>query len=128
MRITIVGPGRAGMSLAMAAHRAGHQVVAVVGRDGGRAGEIGQAVGAEGFAIGQVLPETDLLVVAVRDDAIAGVTAQLVSPTGLSVTIGAVHLSGLAPVSALDEMAEDIWQGWHLTKDTELPNRDAEKA
>jgi len=30
--------------------------------------------------------------------------------------------------AALDEMAEDIWQGWHLKRDTELPGRNAEKA
>ena len=33
MRITLVGPGRAGSALALAMQRAGHDIVAVVARD-----------------------------------------------------------------------------------------------
>ena len=45
MRIVIVGPGRAGLALAIAAGRTGHEVAAVVGRDADHAGAGAALVG-----------------------------------------------------------------------------------
>ena len=103
MLITIVGPGRAGLSLAAAAGRAGHDITAVVARTAERAGEAALALGAAPYAIGDPLPPSDLCVVSVRDDAIESVAGQLAAAAVGSDA--AVHLSGLAPVAALEPLA-----------------------
>jgi predicted short-subunit dehydrogenase-like oxidoreductase (DUF2520 family) len=54
--------------------------------------------------IGEPLPEADLLIVAVRDDALPEVAATL-SPLAVRVR-GAIHLSGLTSVRVLDPLRE----------------------
>ena len=104
MRIVLVGPGRAGMSLAIAAANAGHEVIAVVGRTSESAQRGAVMVGAAPLTLDDALPEADLLILATRDGAIASVAGQL---AGGSLPIGAaVHLSGLSPVRALASLAE----------------------
>ncbi len=104
MRITIVGPGRAGLSLAAAAQHADHDITALVGRDLAQAAAHADRFGAQPAAAGDDLPETDLVVIATRDVAIAPV-ADLVAPT-VRTDLGAVHLSGLTPVAALAAFAD----------------------
>lgn len=100
MDLIIVGPGRAGTSLGLAARSAGHRVVGVLGRSDvtSRA----ELLGAENLRWDRELPAADLLVVAVRDDAIATIAEALASLTG-SVS-AAVHLSGLATLEVLDPL------------------------
>ena len=103
MRIIVVGPGRAGGSLAVAAHEAGHEVVGIVVRrydDQAVAGRLGVVA----RLIDDPMPEADLLVVAVRDDAIRHVAGSLAVQT-IPVP-RAVHLSGLAPVEALGPLRD----------------------
>ena len=103
MRIIVVGPGRAGGSLAVAARRAGHDVVAVYARrsdDRDVAGYLGLGT----RLLGDPLPDADLIVVAVRDDSI-GRTARAISRGPVPVP-RAVHLSGLAPLEALDALRD----------------------
>ncbi len=99
LQITIVGPGRAGMALALACRGAGHRVAAVVGRDRGRTAAAAASVDAVALALHEPLPGGDLLVLAVSDDAIAPV-AQLIGTraTGYS---GVVHLSGFVTLDAM---------------------------
>jgi predicted short-subunit dehydrogenase-like oxidoreductase (DUF2520 family) len=104
MRIVLVGPGRAGQSVAIAANGAGHEVVAVVARDTEQASTIARGMGADLLAIGEPIPAADMIVVAVRDDAIADVAAQ-VAPVARNAAACAVHLSGAAPVEALSPFA-----------------------
>ena len=99
MRIAIVGPGRAGTALAIAARRALHDVVAIVARRERMAVRAADRLGAVGLPIGADLPECDLVVVAVRDDAIADVASALV-PSVREVRFAA-HLSGAVSVEAL---------------------------
>ncbi|MEE9184510.1 MAG: NADP oxidoreductase, partial [Acidimicrobiia bacterium] len=71
MRIVVVGPGRAAMSLATAFNNAGHQIVGLLGR-GDPTPQI-EALGADWLAWDAPLPSADLLLLGVRDDAIAEV-------------------------------------------------------
>ena len=103
MDISLVGPGRAGMSLALAATEAGHRVGAVVARRTEAASDAAQRVGATPLEIGDELPLSDLVIIAVRDDAIVPVASALAS--SVSRCRAAVHVSGLAPASHLDPLA-----------------------
>ena len=104
MRIVIVGPGRAGMSLAIAATAAEHDVVAVVGRSLDSAALGAEMVDATPLTIGSDLPIADLLIIATRDDAIAAVAKGIADKVGN--TRSAVHISGLTPVAALASLAD----------------------
>ncbi len=101
LQITIVGPGRAGMSLAIAADAAGHSIDAVVAHDRERARTPAGLVGARPLGADDALPGGDLLVIAVRDAAIAGVAEAVVGGPRYA---GAVHLSGFSSVAALEAL------------------------
>jgi predicted short-subunit dehydrogenase-like oxidoreductase (DUF2520 family) len=87
------------MSLAVAMQGAGHRPVGVVARRTTAAEEAAQRLDAVAVADGAELPAADLLIVAVRDDAVGEVAATL-APRAGSIR-AAVHLSGLAPVGTL---------------------------
>lgn len=93
MRLVIIGPGRAGMSVAIAAHRAGAEIVGLAGR--GDLQERAAVVDASVIAMDATLPSADLVVVAVRDDAIRSVSDQLTTDDPV------VHLSGAAGLDVL---------------------------
>ena len=103
MRIVVVGPGRAGGSLAVAARTVGHELVGLFGRRTSNQ-LLADRLGVRLRLIGEPLPEADLVVVAVRDDALPEVAATL-SPLADRVR-GAVHLSGLTSVRVLDPLRE----------------------
>jgi predicted short-subunit dehydrogenase-like oxidoreductase (DUF2520 family) len=92
LRLILIGPGRAGGSLALASIEAGHQVVGVLSRSG-RA-DYGPALSWD-----EPLPEADIALIAVRDEAIARV-AERISPNAGAVATAA-HLSGFVPVTVL---------------------------
>jgi predicted short-subunit dehydrogenase-like oxidoreductase (DUF2520 family) len=92
MRLIIVGPGRAGGSIALAAEAAGHEIVGTLSR---------RESGFEWPALDWDfdLPEADIVFVAVRDEAIPEVAVRLAPHVG---EVGVVaHLSGFTPVLAL---------------------------
>ncbi len=93
LRLIIVGPGRAGGSLALGAERAGHQIVGVLSRTG-------QSRFGPPMDWTAPLPQADVALIAVRDDAIAGV-AERIAPLSTEVAVAA-HLSGFVPVLALN--------------------------
>lgn len=103
MDLILVGPGRAGLALSLASVGAGHRVVGVLARDPEDAAEAGDRLDAGPLPWDRDLPRADLLVVAVRDDAITAVAQRLAGRAGL--VEGAVHLSGLKPVVALEALA-----------------------
>ena len=103
MDISLVGPGSAGMSLALAARAAGHRIRAVVARRVEAAHAAAQELDAASLDIGDALPVSDLVIIAVRDDAIGPVAGAIVS--SVERCRAAVHLSGLAPISDLDALA-----------------------
>ncbi|OGN86918.1 MAG: hypothetical protein A2X23_00870 [Chloroflexi bacterium GWC2_73_18] len=98
-RIGIVGAGRVGTVLGVAFQRAGWPVAAVASRDAERRARFGALVpgaigvtGPEGF-----LDAVDLIFLAVPDDAIGPLTAELRLYSGQSL----VHTSGLLPAAVL---------------------------
>ena len=99
MDILLVGPGRAGTSLALAAIAADHRVVGVLARDPDRAQAAAGRLGAVVLDWDADLPKADLLIIAVRDDAIAEVVDRLAGKAG--AVAAAVHVSGLKPVGVL---------------------------
>lgn len=102
MKIILVGPGRAGLSLAQAFGNVGHDVVGVLGRESAPAAAA--QLGAIELGWDELLPGADLLVVGVRDDAIAEVSRRLAP--GATAVASAVHLSGSLSVEALAPLAD----------------------
>jgi predicted short-subunit dehydrogenase-like oxidoreductase (DUF2520 family) len=91
--LAIVGAGRAGSALAIAAHEAGYRVAAVASRRGEMAARLADTVGARAFAtpLGAVAA-ADLTLLAVPDGAISAVAASIAA-SGVSLRgRGVVHL------------------------------------
>jgi predicted short-subunit dehydrogenase-like oxidoreductase (DUF2520 family) len=101
--VILVGPGRAGLSLLLAMQHAGHVVRAVVARDRHQAAAAAAMLDTAAVEWATPLPAADLVVLGVRDDAIAEV-AEAVAPTAADVT-AAVHLSGLAGLDVMAPLA-----------------------
>lgn len=97
MRLVIVGPGRAGQSIAIASERAGHDIVGVLARTPG---------GTEwpDLAWAAALPDTDIVLIAVRDDDIADVSRQIAPIVGSAGVVA--HLSGFTPVLVLHHLQQ----------------------
>ncbi|MDH3189152.1 MAG: DUF2520 domain-containing protein [Acidimicrobiia bacterium] len=95
MRLIIVGPGRAGGSLALASARAGHEIAAVLGDSDRHYGTAIQP--------GEEFPEADVALVCVRDDQIEEVVEEIRDLVS-SVTVVA-HVSGFVPITVLNPLA-----------------------
>lgn len=111
-RLRVVGPGRAGRSLATALGRAGWEVAPILGR---------------GDDVTDSLSGTDLLVIATPDATIADVAAavapdpraviaHLAGSLGLDVLAGHARVAGIHPLVALpspelgaERLADDCW-------------------
>lgn len=106
MRITLIGPGRAGMSIALASQASGHRIVTVVARNLESARTAAEKVGATAAVLSTQLEPSDLWIIATRDDAI-GKVAQALSDLlaeGTPPPKVAFHLSGMTSVAALDSL------------------------
>jgi predicted short-subunit dehydrogenase-like oxidoreductase (DUF2520 family) len=103
VNLILVGPGRAGMSVALRCVASGHRLAGVLARRPDAADRAGARLGTVRLEWDADLPPADLVLVAVSDDAIAGVGARLAPMAG--AVEGAVHLSGLVSVSALATLA-----------------------
>jgi predicted short-subunit dehydrogenase-like oxidoreductase (DUF2520 family) len=91
--IIIAGPGRAGTALGIGLAKAGHRLVGVLSRSG-------HQLDAPNLDWDDQLPAADLVVIAVRDDAIAEVAERLAHHS--DDVAAAVHVSGLKSIAALD--------------------------
>ncbi len=91
--LAIIGAGRAGSALAIAAHDAGYRVAAVASRRGEMAARLAGTVGARAVAtpLAAVLA-ADLALLAVPDGAIAAVAASIAEPGIPLPRRGVVHL------------------------------------
>lgn len=125
MDITIVGPGRAGMSVALAAHRAGHSVAAVVGRTLASAEAAAERVDATPFGIDAEFPSGDLMLISSRDDIIAEIAVSIAGRIAPGDSSGAVHLSGLIPRNVLEPLASAGYLTGTFHPLQTLPNPDA---
>lgn len=101
----IVGAGRAGLALALAAARRGWPLRAVSSRDGARRGAAAAALPRATIVpdAAEVAALADLVVLAVPDDAIEGVAAGLDARPGTIVA----HLSGVHPAGMLRAVLPD---------------------
>jgi predicted short-subunit dehydrogenase-like oxidoreductase (DUF2520 family) len=99
VRLIVAGTGRAGGALGLAALAVGHEVVGIVPGPSGRV-----PVGLAQVPIVDRRLDADLLVIAVRDDAIDSVARALAGR--ISAIGGAIHLSGFTSVDALDSFAD----------------------
>ncbi|MFZ1685906.1 MAG: Rossmann-like and DUF2520 domain-containing protein [Flavobacteriales bacterium] len=95
-RILVVGTGRAAHHIGQALKRGGNAFVGVVGRDTTKAAALANTLGAVAFPFGAMLPESDVVLLAVSDDALAEVAARI--PLTQAIL---VHVSGAKPLDVL---------------------------
>jgi predicted short-subunit dehydrogenase-like oxidoreductase (DUF2520 family) len=97
MRISIIGSGNVATHLAAAFKNAGHRIVQVYSRDLHNAALLAYHVGAEAIDdLNSINPETDLLVISVKDDAIIPIAQALARYQKLTI-----HTSGSTDIDAL---------------------------
>ena len=113
--------------MALALKRAGHQIVAVVGRDEARRSRLADMVSAAAAPLVASLPEADLLLLTVRDDALSEVAAELAAH-GPPVS-AAVHVSGLNTVDVLQPLAGSglAVGSWHPLQTLPTPELGADR-
>jgi len=100
----LVGPGRAGTTIADALVAAGYRCVAVTGRAGSPSVPVAaRRLDAPAVAVGEAGRDADLVVVATPDAAISAVATELAS--GLRPGALVVHLAGSRGVDALAPIA-----------------------
>lgn len=94
MRITLIGSGNVATHMGAALKNAGHRIIQVYGRNNHNAALLAYHIGAEAISdLNDINPETDIFIIAVSDDAIAGLTEQLAPYDKLIVhTSGATDL------------------------------------
>ncbi len=97
-RIVIVGPGRAGMSIGLAARTAGHEIVALAARKP-LATDLAISI-----PIVSKLPDAEFVFIAVPDDVIGDVAAVLRPPGGAIIA----HLSGRTSVDVLAPLGPKV--------------------
>lgn len=115
MQIAIYGPGRAGGALAFAFASAGHVITSIDGRTQAAVTGLRDAVTISGG-------DPDLLVLAVSDDALAGIHNEF----DLSALPPAVvHVSGAVPVDALRHFADAGSSTGSFHPLQTLPDRDS---
>ena len=104
--IAIVGPGRAGSTLARALQAAGYHVAAIAGRHPDHARELAYEVTARPVATPAAAAAlADLTILAVPDDAIAEVARSLAGAEGDWSGKRVVHLSGAQDRAVLEPLA-----------------------
>ncbi len=97
MRITLIGSGNVATHLAAAFKNAGHAVVQVYSRDMQNASLLAYHVKAEAIgSFDNINPETDLFIIAVKDDAIGDIAQKLAKYDKLIV-----HTSGATSLNVL---------------------------
>ncbi|WP_428330763.1 Rossmann-like and DUF2520 domain-containing protein [Mucilaginibacter sp.] len=97
MRISIIGSGNVATHLAAAFKNAGHRIIQVYSRDMYNAALLAYHVGAEAIDnLDLINPETDIFIIAVKDDAILTIAVALIQFQKLIVhTSGATHIEAL---------------------------------
>ena len=118
LRLIIVGPGRAGGSIARAATAAGHHIAGVLSRSGND--EYGPAL-----AWDRSLPEADAALIAAKDDAMPEVVSRL--DGHLEAVPVVAHVSGFLPVTVLAPLAgQAAIGGFHPLQTLPDPQRGSE--
>jgi predicted short-subunit dehydrogenase-like oxidoreductase (DUF2520 family) len=99
MRITIIGSGNVATHMAAALKNAGHRIIQVYSRDLQHASLLAYHVGAGAIDdLQDAVPDTDLFIVSVKDDAIVEMVKTLAKHQKLIVhTSGSTNLTDLLP-------------------------------
>lgn len=98
MKILLVGTGRVAFHLGHAMVGANHHLIGVVGRNTEHTDRLSKALGTVSFSLNEALPQTDIILIAVSDDAIADVALNIpISDAVLIHTSGASDLDKLLP-------------------------------
>lgn len=94
MRITLIGSGNVATHFGAALKNAGHRIVQVYSRDEQNASMLAYHIGAEAISdLDNINPDTDIFIISISDDAIAGIAEQLARYNKLIVhTSGATDL------------------------------------
>ncbi len=123
MRITLIGSGNVATHLAAAFKNAGHNIVQVYSRSLQNAALLAYHVKAEPIDdLQNINPETDLFIIAVKDEAIGGIAEQLAKYQQLKV-----HTSGAVSMYTLLAFSDNVGifyplQTFSKTKEVDLRN------
>jgi predicted short-subunit dehydrogenase-like oxidoreductase (DUF2520 family) len=105
--IAIIGPGRAGSALGRAFHAAGYTMAAVGGRNPDNVRNLANELGARACqSPATTIDIADLTILAVPDDVIGPLAADMVDSLCSSAGKAAVHLSGAQDRSPLEPLAQ----------------------
>src|SRR5690606_34575585 len=97
MRTLLIGTGRVAFNLGHAMNSAGVDVIGVAGRDPVRTKKLADQLSAPFFQLEDRLPEAELILIAVSDDAIADVSRQIAQPDAIIA-----HTSGATPIDRIE--------------------------
>ncbi|MEO6796618.1 MAG: DUF2520 domain-containing protein [Candidatus Dormibacter sp.] len=105
--IAIIGPGRAGSALGRALHKAGYSVTAIGGRNPENVGSLATELGAHACqSPATVIDLADITILAVPDDVIASLAADMAPSLCSAAGRAAVHLSGAQDRAPLRPLAQ----------------------
>ena len=105
--IAIIGPGRAGSALGRALHQAGYTIAAIGGRNPENVRNLAAELGARACqSPAGAIDLADLTILAVPDDVILPLAADMVDSLCSAAGKAAVHLSGAQDRSALRPLAQ----------------------
>lgn len=96
--VLLIGTGRAAFHLGHAMRKAGIPLAGVVGRDAERTAALASLLSTTPIMLGVALPKAEVVLLAVRDDAIAEVSGQV--PVSDAVV---VHTSGAQPLAGVSK-------------------------
>lgn len=101
--IVLIGPGRLGMTVARLLAETGHEIRAIIGRDGTRAAAAARFVGCPGIGTTDLarVREGELVLIALPDDQIGEMAARLRRQGHLAAGTILVHFSGIHPAAIL---------------------------
>ncbi|MEN0052714.1 MAG: DUF2520 domain-containing protein [Mucilaginibacter sp.] len=119
MRITIIGSGNVATHMAAAFKNAGHRIIQVYSRQIQHAAMLAYHVGAEATDdLEAIFPDTDIFIISIKDDAIAGMVEALIKHQKLIVhTSGA---TGLSTVRAFTDYAGVLYPLQTFSKSKEV--------
>lgn len=103
--IAVVGAGRAGSALARSLAMAGYRIAGIWSPTFDHAVELAAAVGAAVMEPAEMLARARLTLLAVPDDALAGLSEQLAPSVDSEQPPMVAHCSGVAPAAALASLA-----------------------
>ena len=113
--LAIIGAGRVGSTLALALHGIGYPITGVWSRTSAHATDLAARVGATVPALESVAERASLTLIAVSDDSLAELSAQLASRGVWRAGQMVAHCSGVLPVAVLAPVAEQgvLTGGFH---------------